>query len=69
MSAAAPAADEAGNIYLAVGNGSVGITNDAGNLVNRSESALKLTPAGNTLAVNSFFTPQNYPYLESSGIL
>jgi hypothetical protein len=66
MSASAPAADEAGNIYLAVGNGSVGITNDPANLVNRSESALKLTPAGNTLAVSSFFTPKNYPYLESS---
>ena len=66
MSAAAPAADDAGNIYIAVGNGSVGVTNDPANLVNRSESALKLTPAGNTLAVSSFFTPQNYPYLESS---
>ena len=65
MSGAAPAADEAGNIYLSVANGSVGITNDASNLVNRSESALKLTPAGNTLAINSFFTPKNYPYLES----
>ena len=66
MSAAAPAADDAGNIYIAVGNGSVGVTNDPANPVNRSESALKLTTAGNTLAVSSFFTPQNYPYLESS---
>ncbi len=65
MSGAAPAADEAGNIYLAVGNGSVGVANDPSNLINRSESALKLTPSGNTLAINSFFTPKNYQYLES----
>ena len=66
MSAAAPAADDSGNIYLATGNGSVGITNDGGNLINRSESAIKFAPAGNTLAIKSFFTPQNFPYLESS---
>jgi hypothetical protein len=66
MSASAPSADEAGNIYLAVGNGSVGVADDPGNLVNRSESALKLTRAGSTLAVSSFFTPLNYQTLESS---
>lgn len=66
MSGAAPSADESGNIYLAVGNGSVGLNNDGGNLANRSESALKLTPSGNTLAINSFFTPLNFPTLDSS---
>lgn len=66
MSAAAPAADEAGNIYLATGNGSVGVTGDPANLTNRSESALKLTPAGSTLSISSFFTPLNYPNLEST---
>ena len=37
-------------------------------LVNRSESALRdlLTPSGSGLTVSSFFTPKNYPYLESS---
>ena len=65
MSAAAPSADDSGNIYLATGNGSVGVTNDPSNLINRSESALKLTPSGNTLAINSFFTPNNYSYLDT----
>lgn len=66
MSASAPSADEAGNIYLAVGNGSVGITADPANPVNRGESALKLSPSAGTLSVNSFFTPANYQTLESS---
>ena len=65
MSAAAPSADESGNIYLATGNGSVGVANDPSNLINRSESALKLTPGGDSLAVSSFFTPNNYSYLDT----
>ena len=55
MSAAAPAADDSGNIYLATGNGSVGVTNDPANLINRSESALKFAPSGNTLDNKQFF--------------
>jgi len=66
MSAVAPSADDSGNIYVAVGNGSEGLNGDPSNLTNRSESALKLTPAGNTLTVSSFFTPQNYAYLDST---
>ena len=65
MSAAAPSADDSGNIYLATGNGSVGVSNNPSNLINRSESALKLTPTGNTLTVSSFFTPNNYSYLDA----
>ena len=34
MSAAAPSADDSGNIYLATGNGSVGVTGDPSNLIN-----------------------------------
>lgn len=64
MSAAAPSADDSGNIYLATGNGSVGITNDPSNVINRSESALKLVPSGDSLIVSSFFTPKNYQNLE-----
>jgi len=42
----------------------VGVGKDSANLINRSESALKLTPTGNTLKVSSFFTPSNYSYLD-----
>lgn len=66
MSAEAPSADDSGNIYLATGNGSVGVTYNPSNLINRSESALRLTPTGNTFAINSFFTPNNYPNLEAN---
>ena len=65
MSAAGPSADEAGNIYLAVGNGSVGVSGDPSDIINRSESALKLTPTGSGLAVSSFFTPENFPHLDA----
>jgi hypothetical protein len=51
---AAPAVDTAGNIYLGTGNG----TFDADkNGADYSMSALKLVPSGNTLTVESYFTP------------
>src|SRR5665647_402478 len=59
MSAAAPSADEFGNIYVASGNGSVDTSNYPGD---RSVSAIKLTPTDSALTVSSFFTPQNYAY-------
>ncbi|KAA9039424.1 hypothetical protein FW778_11420 [Ginsengibacter hankyongi] len=65
MSGAAPSADDSGNVYLATSNGSVGTYNDPSNLVNRSESALKLTPSGDSLTVKTFFTPKNYKTLEA----
>ncbi len=68
MSGAAPAADELGNIYLSVGNGSAGLNGDFNNVRNRAESALKLTRSGNTLAVSSFFTPKNYQDLENADL-
>jgi hypothetical protein len=68
MSGAAPAADDTGNIYAAVGNGSIGIDNNFSALTNRSESALKLTPSGSTLLVSSFFTPKNISALEASDL-
>ncbi|CAN5297797.1 hypothetical protein BH10BAC4_BH10BAC4_16750 [soil metagenome] len=68
MSGAAPAADDAGNIYAAVGNGSIGLSSDPANLTNRSESALKLTPSGSTLSVSSFFTPKNIQDLEAADL-
>jgi hypothetical protein len=68
MSGSAPSADENGNIYLAVGNGSVGYNNNPSDPVNRSESALKLTPSGNTLSVSSFFSPKNIEDLEAADL-
>jgi hypothetical protein len=56
-------ADGAGNLYVVAGNGTVGAGGDPSNLTNRAESALKLTPAGSTLQVASFFTPTNYQTL------
>jgi hypothetical protein len=64
MSGCGLSADENGNIYAAVGNGSVGKNGVPADITNRSESALKLTPSGNTLTVASFFTPSNYQILE-----
>jgi len=70
------AADAQGNLYVVSGNGTVGTAvsyTEAGNgtaestaspnptdPTNRGESALKLTPAGNTLQISSYFTPSNY---------
>jgi hypothetical protein len=68
MSGGAPAADEAGNLYLSVGNGSVGINGDYADITNRSESALKLKPENGTLTIQSFFTPNNVDELEGSDL-
>jgi outer membrane protein assembly factor BamB len=70
------AADAQGNLYVTTGNGTVGQGNhfyptnngtgedkanpDPTDLTNRSESALRLTPSGNTLQITSYFTPTNY---------
>lgn len=60
------AADGNGNLYVAVGNGTVGLNGDPTNLINRGESALKLSPTGNTLKILSYFTPYNYQTLEDN---
>jgi hypothetical protein len=57
------AADAGGNLYVVTGNGTVGDTVDPTSPTNRAESALKLTPAGSTLRVASYFTPYNYQFL------
>jgi hypothetical protein len=68
MSGQAPAADSEGNLYLSVGNGSVGAFGDPRDVINRGESFLKLTPSGGTLQVSSWFTPYNYQALEAGDV-
>lgn len=61
------AADGGGNIYVTTGNGTVGLT-DPADPVNRSESAIKLSPSGSGLVVGSFFTPYNYVFLNENDL-
>jgi hypothetical protein len=68
MSGGGPSADSAGNIYLAVGNGSVGKNGNPSDTRNRSETALKLSPSGNGFSIQSFFTPRNYETLEGADL-
>jgi hypothetical protein len=62
------AADAAGNLYVVTGNGTVGDAADPTSPTNRAESALKLTPAGSTLRVASYFTPYDYQYLNDNDL-
>jgi hypothetical protein len=68
MSGAAPSADENGNIYVGIGNGSVGDSSGVSSVINRSESAAKLAISGNTLSVTTFFTPNNIEELEAADL-
>ncbi|HEY2378085.1 MAG TPA: hypothetical protein VGH98_19070 [Gemmatimonadaceae bacterium] len=62
------AADAQGNLFVVVGNGTVGNNGDPTSLQDRGESALKLTPTGATLHVASYFTPNNYQYLNDNDL-
>src|SRR5436190_22310171 len=62
------AADAQGNLYVVTGNGTVGDAADPTSPTNRAESALKLTPAGSTLQVASYFTPYDYQYLNDNDL-
>ncbi len=68
MSGTGPAADTSGNIYFAVGNGSVGKNNNVSDLSNRSESVVRLHPDNPGQLVKDFFTPNNYPDLEAADL-
>jgi hypothetical protein len=68
MAGEAPSADSSGNIYLSVGNGTVGTNGNPRDTINRGESFLKLTRSGTNLTVASWFTPNNYSTLEASDI-
>ena len=62
------AADADGNLYVVAGNGTVGDAGDPTSPVNRGESALKLVPSGSTLRVASYFTPDNYQFLNDNDL-
>ena len=62
------AADAAGDLYVVTGNGTVGITGDPASVINRGSSALKLTRAGSSLTVASWFTPFNYQHLNDADL-
>lgn len=68
MSGSAPSADENGNLYLAVGNGSIGANGNPADPIARSESALQLTPSGTGFTLNTFFTPSNISELEAGDL-
>ena len=59
------AVDADGALYVVTGNGTVGVPNDPANVTNRGSSALKLTRAGGTLSVASWFTPFDYQTLNN----
>jgi hypothetical protein len=64
MSGQGPAADAEGNLYLCVGNGTVGTDANRSDVVNRGESFLKLTRNGGSMRVTSWFTPHDWLDLE-----
>jgi hypothetical protein len=68
MAGEGPAADSNGNIYLSVGNGTVGYNGNPRDTINRGESFLKLTRSGTNLTVASWFTPYNYANLEAGDL-
>ncbi len=61
-------ADAQGNLYVVIGNGTVGVGSDPTNPLNRGESALKLAPSGSTLKISSYFTPFNFQNLENNDL-
>ncbi len=75
MSGEGISADTSGNLYLTVGNGTVGDQGNPRNLINRGVNILKLTRNGANLNVTSWFMPYNYQNLDnldldlSTGIL
>ncbi|WP_426671620.1 hypothetical protein ACPPVU_10315 [Mucilaginibacter sp. McL0603] len=61
-------ADAQGSLYVVTGNGTVGAGGDPTVATNRGESAMKLTPSGSTLTINSYFTPYNFQHLEDQDL-
>lgn len=68
QSGGGPAVDANGNMYIVTGNGGVGYNGNLSNLINRGESALKLSLKNDVIKVTDFFTPQNYQSLENADL-
>ncbi|MEJ0030336.1 MAG: discoidin domain-containing protein [Bacteroidota bacterium] len=68
MAGGGPAADINGNIYVSVGNGTPGYNGNISDVINRGESALKLTPSGGTLNVSSWFSPKDVERLVAADL-
>ena len=68
MTGSAPAADDAGNVYVGIGNGTAGFNGNMSDTRDRSESAVKLVPSANGFTVATFFTPNNYTTLENGDL-
>jgi hypothetical protein len=68
MAGQGPAADGQGSIYVMTGNGSVGAGGDPTFPRNRGESFLRLTESPLGLTTASWFTPHEYPRLESGDL-
>jgi len=68
MSGEGPAADTSGNLYVSVGNGTVGNNGNPRDPVNRGESFLKFTRSGSSLNVTNWFTPFDYQNLEANDL-
>jgi PKD repeat protein len=66
MSGGAPAADTNGNIFIAIGNGTVGTASNPSDTINRGESFMKFTPGATNLTIASWFTPYNWSTLEQN---
>jgi hypothetical protein len=67
MVGAGPAADAAGNIYLATANGPFDASSATAPNDDYGDSMVKLAPAGG-LTVSDYFTPSNQAYLESADL-
>jgi len=68
MAGNGPSVDDNGNIYIIVGNGTVGDSIHPNNPIGRGESLLKFKPTTDSLKLIDFFTPGNYAYLETNDL-
>jgi hypothetical protein len=68
MSGEGPAADTSGNLYLSIGNGTVGNNGDPRDPINRGESFLKLARFKGNLVMTNWFTPFDYQNLEDNDL-